>query len=269
MAETFKYLAIKNWKKYQSSKKGYDWIKDYVNQNDDKELSGLSFFERGLLQELRRLRGRSGKNIHNDVTHIAQAIHAKGTDRPHIRHAIATLVARDVLVLTNQSVDPLEEIREEEKRGEERHSGEKIKPSASEDKKEPIEMDRHSAATGLGAMIGMSSAGFNLSILVSAIDQGKRRWPEVKHEDIAQRICALWKEYIAQPTHAKQSLKNWLDSVGRFIDSDDWKVKKTEEFKPQIDWQGGHVGGDGVYVNKAGKRMPGYQCPPQPKAAHA
>lgn len=117
MGEKLEYLAFKNWAKYQSGKKGWDWIKDYVNQNDDEDLSGLSLFERGLLQELRRVRGRSGKNIHNTVTHIAGAIHAKSTDRPHIRHAVATLLARGVLILTNEPVDSLEERRREEKRG--------------------------------------------------------------------------------------------------------------------------------------------------------
>lgn len=133
------YLAFKNWSKYQSGKKGWDWIKDYVNQNDDDALSGLSLFERGLLQELRRVRGRSGKNIHNDVSHIARAIQARVTDRPHLRHAIDTLIARGVLILTNQQDDLLEERRGEEKRGEAADIlaplGESLKP---ESKPEPF-----------------------------------------------------------------------------------------------------------------------------------
>lgn len=92
MAETCKFLAIKNWDKYQSGKKGWGWIKDYVNQDDDKDMAALSMFERGVLQELRRVRGRSGKNIDNDMTLIASATHAKGTDRARIGNAIATLI---------------------------------------------------------------------------------------------------------------------------------------------------------------------------------
>lgn len=123
------YLAIKNWDKYQSGKKGWDWIKDYVNQNDDEDLSALSMFERGLLQELRRLRGRSGKNIHNSIRHIAGAIHAMPTDRSHLRHAIDRLIAGNILFVTNQQVDSLEERRGEEKRGE-KEEAKPVSPSA-------------------------------------------------------------------------------------------------------------------------------------------
>lgn len=125
-----KYLEVKNWGKYQASMKHRDWIRDYVNQNDDEDLGVLSLFERGLLQELRRLRGRTGRNIYNDVTHIALAIHAKGTDRPHIRHALDTLIARKFLIPTNQAVDSLEERREEEKREEREEIAKELPPIA-------------------------------------------------------------------------------------------------------------------------------------------
>jgi len=150
-------------------------------------------------------------------------------------------------------------------------SGENQLPSAQEKPQEQIiELDRHSAATTLGAMIGMASSGYNFDALVSAIDQGKRRWPGLRNEEVATKIDALWKEYVRQPTHIKQSLKNWLDCVGRYIDSDDWKVSKLEEFKPQLDEYGGHYEHNGpqrVYVTKDGKRMPGYIPPPKAKGA--
>jgi hypothetical protein len=112
----FKYLAIKNWGTYQTAKKNAEWIKDYVGQNDDKDLASLSLFERAVLQELRRVRGRTGKNIDNDITHISSATHAKATDRSHLRHAIGTLIARRLLIPTNEQVNSLEEIRGDEKR---------------------------------------------------------------------------------------------------------------------------------------------------------
>ena len=95
------------------------------------------------------------------------------------------------------------------------------------------ELDRHSAAKGLGEMVGMSSQGYNLHMLLSAIDQGRRRWSELRNEEIAEKIAALWREYVGQPTHVKVSIKNFMDTVGRYIDSDDWRVKPKESVTPK------------------------------------
>lgn len=269
MAENFKYLAIKNWEIYQpKNKKPFPWIRDYKEKDSDPDFMSLTMLQRYVLDGCCRLRARFSKNLRNDPMWIARALCVLPEERRFIGQAIAVLCLRGFLIPTNQQDALLEERRGEEKRGEEKGiSGENLEPSAEE--KQHIEMDRHSAATGLGAMVGMSTAGFNFDSLVSAIDQGKRRWPELKNEQVAERIRDLWKEYVSQKTHVKQSLKNWLDSVGRFIDSDDWKTPKLEEFKPQIDWQGGYVGQDGVYVTQSGQRVPGYKCPPKPKAAGA
>ena len=113
-----KYLAIKNWDTFQPARRSAEWIKDYTNQSDDEDLGSLSFFEQGVLQALRRARGRSGKNIHNDFAHIASATHARVTDRPHLRHALDTLITRGLLIPTNEQHDSLEESREDKKRGE-------------------------------------------------------------------------------------------------------------------------------------------------------
>jgi hypothetical protein len=99
------YLAIDGWSEYQPLRGKGSWIKDATDQHEREKLSGLSMFARGLLQELRRVRGRTGKNIPYDITHIARAVHAIGTDRPHLHHALSTLIARGVLVVTNQQLD--------------------------------------------------------------------------------------------------------------------------------------------------------------------
>lgn len=125
------------------------------------------------------------------------------------------------------------------------------------------ELDRYSSAKGLGEMAGMSSQGYSLHILLSAIDQGKRRWPELRNEEVADQIAALWKEYVSQPTHVKVSIKNFMDTVGRYIDSDDWKAKPKENGHV-VDEHGGHFEGT-VYVTKDGKRMPGYKPLPTRK----
>lgn len=120
-----------------------------------------------------------------------------------------------------RNIDPSKELSKE--------SQPLVKPLASPS----YELDRHSAAKGLGEMAGMSNQGYNLHILLSAIDQGKRRWPDLRNEEIAEKIANLWKEYVNQPTHVKVSIKNFMDTVGRYIDSSDWR-KSSESTKVPI-----------------------------------
>lgn len=134
-------------------------------------------------------------------------------------------------------------------------------PSAQDQK--TVELDIYSAAKGLGELIGMAHNGRGLHKLVGAIQQAQRRWPEKRIEQAVDDIVSLWKEYLAQGHHAPIALHNWLETVGRFIDGDDWKKKTTEE-KYQVDEHGGHYEGK-VYVTKDGKRMPGYR--PMPNKA--
>src|SRR5208337_4015751 len=75
-APKFKFLAIKNWTKFQSGKyhqKSLNWHKDYSNQIDDREYSKLTLLQRAVLQECRRLRARLAHNIPNDTRFIATA----------------------------------------------------------------------------------------------------------------------------------------------------------------------------------------------------
>ena len=102
-----KYLAIKNWDKYQSSYAS-KWIKDYTEQDVDENICQLTLFQRQVFQGIRRLRGKLGKNVPNDAMYIARTMYALPTDRPHIRHAIDTLLAHEFLVLTDQQIDSQE-----------------------------------------------------------------------------------------------------------------------------------------------------------------
>lgn len=100
------FLAIKNWPKYQSLNRAGTWIKDYTCQVDlDPAISKLSLFERGVLQECRRIRGKLGKNIPYDLGFLSRAMHATATDRSHLGHAIHRLRSDGFLVLTNQEDD--------------------------------------------------------------------------------------------------------------------------------------------------------------------
>jgi hypothetical protein len=125
--EVVEYLSIKNWDKYQSSY-SREWIKDYTGQDEDDKICKLTLLQRQVLAGLRRVRGRSGKNTPNDVTYISQAIHAMPTDRPHIAHAIATLISREFLILTNQQDDTPKIHRVEKRRIEKKREE---KPSAT------------------------------------------------------------------------------------------------------------------------------------------
>jgi hypothetical protein len=139
-------------------------------------------------------------------------------------------------------------------------------PSA-EDQNQIIEMDIYSAAKGLGELIGLSSGGRGLHKLVGAIQQCERRWPGKNRLDVVNDIVALWKEYVAQGHHATTALHNWIETVGSYIDSDHWRKKAKAVFVPEVDWQGGYIGEDGVYVTKTGKRLPGFRCPAKPREA--
>lgn len=140
------------------------------------------------------------------------------------------------------------------------------KQNASLEDQQPIEMDKYSAAKTLGELIGVGhSGGKGLHRLTSAIEQAQRRWPEKPIIYVIQGIASLWREYCAQGHHAPVAIHNWLDTVGSFMDSSHWRKAKKPEFIPQVDWQGGHVAADGVYVNKHGKRVPGFICPTKSK----
>jgi hypothetical protein len=58
--EEGKFLAIKNWEKYQPNVKNPTYIRDYVNREDDREFAKLNFFQRGALEALCPLRRVAG-----------------------------------------------------------------------------------------------------------------------------------------------------------------------------------------------------------------
>lgn len=117
-----KFLAIKNWDKYQTDMHNRGWIRDYVAKDDDPEYTTLSCFQRYVLDACCRLRGRIARNLHNDPTWLVRLLHVTPKDAPHVPHAIRTLTARGFLILTNQQLGFTEEKRGEEKRREEKNA---------------------------------------------------------------------------------------------------------------------------------------------------
>lgn len=237
MPEPFRYLAIKNWSKYQSGKKGWDWIKDYVNQGDDEDLGGLSLFERGLLQELRRLRGRSGKNIPNDATHIARAIHALGTDRARIGNAIETLIERNILVLTNQQDGFVEEKREEEKRGE------IAAPPKPTEKPEPEPFTPQDLAPVLLQQIGIGMTAETAKAAIEAI-RVKAQQPNWD----PQKACL----HIVERAHAYRASPLFKANGTRFKSWAKWLIEGCYDEPPES-WNGnqkGHTTSNGKVLDR-------------------
>jgi len=118
------YLRVKNWEKYQRNKTGkitangqpVRYIKDRTDKDSDPDYAQLTVFERYVLDALRRLRGRFGRNPYADPTWCARATCVLPKDRPHIPHAIRTLTTRGFLVLTNQQIDSPQVLLEEKSR---------------------------------------------------------------------------------------------------------------------------------------------------------
>ena len=120
--ESPKFIAIKNWDKYQTEMRNkVDWIKDYVEKDSDPDYANLTCLQRYVLDACCRLRGRFAHNLYNDPTWLAQVLHIGRKDAPHLPHAIRTLAARGFFALTNQQLSPREE-KEKRKRREENNT---------------------------------------------------------------------------------------------------------------------------------------------------
>lgn len=111
---TTKYLAIKNWKKYQAGtdRKGREikaWVKDYCGKDiDDATYNSLTMIQRYLFDALCRVRGRSGKNICSRVDYISRACGVIPVERRFVGQSLAVLVLCGFLVPTNQEIDSSE-----------------------------------------------------------------------------------------------------------------------------------------------------------------
>lgn len=104
----FKYIGIHGYDKFQVDAKGERrdgtsiWIKDACRKDSDADYAMLTCFQRYVLDAMRRLRGLHGKNPPNNISYLCRALSVLAPDRPHMRSAIGLLVARSLLVLTNE-----------------------------------------------------------------------------------------------------------------------------------------------------------------------
>jgi hypothetical protein len=135
-----KFLAVKNWEKYQTGRGKMRWIKIETHLEDDTRFRRLTVFQQGLLMNIWRLRGRTARNVPNDPKDIARALCIEGKERHCLPQAIRVLVASDFLVPTNQEVDSLEEIRKEEIREEQNTTSAPSEPVVERPKIEKVKI---------------------------------------------------------------------------------------------------------------------------------
>ena len=106
MSEECKYIAVKNWGKYQERMKNGSvkrpFVRDAAHKDSDPDYSKLTAYQRYVLDGLRRLVAVHGRNPHNDPTWVARALCMLPRDHAHIAHAIRTLYAHHFLILTNE-----------------------------------------------------------------------------------------------------------------------------------------------------------------------
>jgi len=106
----FKYLAIKNWRKYQGPTLKHanarrPWVKDWLDKDADPDYSKLTCLQRYVLDGCRRLRGRFENNLPNDPVWVSRALSVDVRERHCIPSAIHRLIAFGFLLPTNQQLD--------------------------------------------------------------------------------------------------------------------------------------------------------------------
>lgn len=108
MSETFKYLAIKNWAKYQPDKKlrnkgaSLPWVKDYTDKEFDADYCQLAPTERYVLDAMCRLTGRIGHNVPMNNQFIVSALAIPPRQRGNVQAAVKQLTSLGFLIPTNQ-----------------------------------------------------------------------------------------------------------------------------------------------------------------------
>lgn len=194
------FLAIRNWEKRQPGRRGKsEWIKDYTDKDSHEKYEKLSFYQRYVLDALRRLRGLKGENVPNDPMYIARSLHAARTDRPHIHHAVSTLLAHGFLILTNQQVDFVDkeiEVDKEQEKEVTKHLPEA--PAGQRKKPKPI---RPETSSGLKAVMLLPlNSGEEFAIGEDDFLKWKEFYPAV---DVMQELRAMAAWCHSNPTRRK------------------------------------------------------------------
>ncbi|HZQ25281.1 MAG TPA: hypothetical protein VFA89_21010 [Terriglobales bacterium] len=120
--EKFKYLAIHGYEDFQRDKEGKLadgsrlWIKQATRLDSDPDYQRLTLLQREVLSALRRLTGLHANWPRNNPTVVSRGMCALPTDRPHVTHAIRTLVSRNLVTLSNERLRFLEVVDKRKKK---------------------------------------------------------------------------------------------------------------------------------------------------------
>lgn len=104
----FKWLRIKNWKKYQpdarlrNKEARLKYVLDHIDKLDNYDYQQLTMFERALYEGVILIAGtRPSRSLPNDTTWIASALHVSRSERPRVSHALTVLQEHGYIIPTN------------------------------------------------------------------------------------------------------------------------------------------------------------------------
>lgn len=102
MSDNQIYIGIKNWAKYQITVKSGcpEYIKDYVDKEQDREYSLLREHQKSIYDSLRRKRGKLGKNLPLDVYYLINLLGIHEEDRRYFSGALERIVELGLAFLT-------------------------------------------------------------------------------------------------------------------------------------------------------------------------
>ena len=111
-----RWIVIPNWDVFQHYRnRDPRWIKDYVDQLDKDEHLALTFAERGLLADVRRLYARRGRALSGDTASLGRALNQRVLEKQLQRLVDAGLIefsASKPLAQPRQPASPEVEKRE-------------------------------------------------------------------------------------------------------------------------------------------------------------
>lgn len=229
----FKYLAIKNWDKYQPRRGKSSWVKDWTDKDADAGYMKLTAFQRYILDGCRRLRGRFGKNVNNDPTYIARALNMLSTERARVGNTIRTLTEQGFLVLTNQEDDSLDKNKKQDKEEEKDIET----PRAPQTTKEPSEFTGDDLVFEVLRQMGVSARNPELTVVVSDALNIKAREPTWNIQLAARHFIERGKAYKASPiwnTQYKTSWLKWFQNQCYDQDPSAWAEKSANGKREQV-----------------------------------
>lgn len=204
----FKYLAVKNWERYQpKDTKNLPWIRDYKDKDWDADFSQLTVMQRYMLDAICRLRGRHGRNLPNDPLWIVRATSVLPRERHNATAAIQQLVNSGFLSITNEQDSPLGEVRIGKEREDIKTKAEPQKPI--EQKTQTI---RPETSSGLKAVMLLPlNSGEEFAVTEEDFQVWKKAYQAVNVLQELQKMVA-W-------LHSNPTRKKTRSGVKKFVNS--------------------------------------------------